>query len=364
MSQTRQRKGPAGHRFLVTVLNIVLAVLVYWLLGFIIDDISSQPAPTFEKVQKGFQNQALVKERETLSTQITKHTQSIAALQKQQEILQTSINGYKDTMNQLLDLQKASLQKGAEFTSESQQNLANATKLYLDNQQQFQNLNQSIANANVQSQALVQKQEAIDTELTKQGKEAYKTYEQLQLKHNLMLASLKLLVLVPLLLIVAYFFRKYRKSIYISMIVSVGIAIFIKIVMVMHEHFPSRFFKYVLILALIYLVARFLINRLKMVAAPQKNWLIKQYREAYQKLQCPMCQYPIQPGALKFTSSQNTKLGKPSDLNYLENIVSYSCPSCGEKLFEKCEVCSHSRYSLLMFCDYCGAEKPIGEESC
>lgn len=359
MSQTRERKGPTGHRFLVTVLNIVLAVLVYWLLGFIIDDISNQPAPTLEKVQKNFQNQALVKEREALSTQITKHSQSIAALQKQQEILQASINGYKDTMNQLLDLQKASLQKGTEFTTESQQNLANATKLYLDNQQKFQNLNQLIANTNVQSQSLTQKQDAIDTELTKQSKEAYKTYEKLYLKHNLMLASLKLLVLVPLLLIVTYLFRRYRNSIYVSMILSVGIAIFIKIAMVMHEHFPSQYFKYILILMLIFLVVRFLINRLRMVAAPQKNWLIKQYREAYQKLQCPICQYPIQPGALKFTSSQNAKLLQPKDINYLDNIVNYSCPSCGETLFEKCEVCSHSRYSLLMYCDCCGTYKGI-----
>ena len=43
MSQTRELKGPAGQRFWVLMLNIFLAILVYWLLGFILNTAANAP---------------------------------------------------------------------------------------------------------------------------------------------------------------------------------------------------------------------------------------------------------------------------------------------------------------------------------
>lgn len=358
MSRTRERKGPAGHRFIVMILNIVLAILVYWLLGFIIDDIGNQPGPSLTDIQKQFQDQTLVKQKEALNNQYEKLSRNIEAQRQQQALLQTSINSYRDTMNQLLDLQKASVQKGVTFSSESQQNLANVTKLYLDNQQKFQDLNRSIAQANATAQQLQNQTSGIDVQLTKQSEQAYQSYDNLLMKHNFVVAGFQLLVLIPLLIIAVYFFKKYRQTIYSPILTAIGIAIILKIIMVMHEHFPSRAFKYILILALIYIILRALVSMLRMVIAPKASWLLKQYREAYQKLECAMCQYPIQPGLLKFFKSRSNKkdIGL-TDISYIENTEAYICPSCGERLFEKCDVCAHTRHSLLMFCDHCGAEK-------
>lgn len=352
MSKTRVRKGPAGHRFLVMFLNILLGILVYWLLGFIIDDIGTQPGPSLTSLQEKFQNSTLVNQRAALLARTSALAQTLDAQHQEQALLQDSINGYRDSMNQLLALQKSS-----PFTSQSQQNLARVTQLYLDSQQLYQAHNHAIIQETTQLQRLKNTTGMIETQLNKQSQRAYEVYNTQQTRHNLMLAAIKLLVLIPLLIITVYFFKKKRQSIYLPMIIAIGIAISLKIIMVMHEHFPSRAFKYLLILALIYFVARALMGALRMVASPKPNWLLKQYREAYQKLQCAMCQYPIQPGALKFTAPRAGKNSPESDVSYLENITAYTCPSCGEKLFEKCESCGQCRHSLLVFCEHCGKEK-------
>jgi len=356
MSKTRERKGPEGHRFLVLTLNIILAILVYWLLGFVIDDIGQQPGPDYSQIQKHYQDPALVKQKDILNDQSIKFSQSLETQMQQRSLLQTSINSYRDTMNQLLGLQKASIQKGVAFSTESQLNLTNVTKQYLDYQKRFQDLNSIVAKNNADAQQLRIQISEIDKQLSKQSEEAQKDYNKQLTKHNLSLAGLQLLVLIPLLILVTYIYKKYRTSIYKPMIISVGIALLIKIAMVMQAHFPSQFFKYILIVALIYIIARALISMLRMVAAPKPNWLLMQYREAYLKLQCPLCQYAIQPGVLKFLPSQDRRENW-KDLSYLKDIEQYNCPNCGEQLYEKCSACEHTRHSLLIYCDHCGAEK-------
>src|SRR3989338_7074078 len=112
MNHMKEKKGPKGFRILVMGLNILLGLLIFWLLGFLMDDISSQPGPNLTEIQKKYQDPVLVKQKESFNIQISKLSGTIDERQKQQSILQTSINSYRDTMNQLLDLQKASIQKG------------------------------------------------------------------------------------------------------------------------------------------------------------------------------------------------------------------------------------------------------------
>ena len=306
-----------------------------------------------------FQDPSLVNQNKNLLAEISNISNQIDFLQKKQELLQNSTNSYRDTMSQLLDLQKANTQKGIATSTEAQQNLANATKLYLENQQQFQALNTTIAQKNEALQQTRRQSELISNQLNEQSRQANEAYDSQVTRHNLKTAAIKLMVLIPLLIIIAYFFVKKRESIYIKMINAVGIAVIIKIAMVMHEHFPSRLFKYILILALIALVVRALLGLLRAAAKPQKNWLLKQYKEAYKKLMCPMCEYPVNPGILKYAAFTQSS-GKNAAVAEIENLPSvekYTCPGCGEHLFEKCTACQHTRHSLLPFCENCGNEK-------
>lgn len=65
MNQLSEKKGTKGHRFLMMTLYVVLALLFYWFLGFLMDDISDQPGPSLTEIQKKFQDPSFVKEKET-----------------------------------------------------------------------------------------------------------------------------------------------------------------------------------------------------------------------------------------------------------------------------------------------------------
>lgn len=338
-------------------LNILFGLLIYWFLGFLMDDISDQPGPKLDEIQTKYQDQTLVKEKKAINQQLTKLSSTIDGQHQQQSILETSINSYRDTMNQLLGLQKASIQKGVTFSPESQKNLQNVTNLYLDYQKQFQDLNNSITKDNLEVQQLQNKIKEIDEQLSKQNVQADTEYQAQWVKHNWAMAGLQLLVLIPLLLIAVYLLRAYKDSMYKPMIMAASIAIFIKISLVMHDYFPSYIFKYLLVLVLIYVTALALISKLKMVAAPNPPWLQGQYREAYQKNQCPICQFSIKPSISKFFTSEAKSNLPMTNFSYLDKVDTYTCPSCGELLFEKCTHCSHVRYSLLMYCDFCGVKK-------
>lgn len=356
MEARKPPKGPASHRFLVMMLNVFLAILFYWLLGFILHDVSNHQAPSWTDIQKQYQDSALVTQRNQLSEQDKTLRQKISNLREQQTLVQTSTNSYRDTMNQLLDVQKANEKKNVSLTSQEQQNLANATKLYLDNQQKFQNINDTITQAKISQQEVANQLIKINTDLDKQQQLGDDFYNKELLKYNLKSAVFKLIILIPLLLITAYFFRQYRESIYRPMIMAVGIAIIARIVLVMHEHFPSRAFKYLLIVVLLILVARALIYLLRMMITPKSNWLLKQYREAYKKLLCPSCDYPIRPGVLKYSTLTQDHLKNITLTDSLKPVEKYSCPGCGIKLFEPCSNCKATRHTLLEFCESCGVK--------
>ena len=349
-----EKKGPKRYRVLVITLNMVLGLLLYWFLGFVMDDISQQPGPDIQRIQQKYQDPALVNEDKQINEELQKLNNKITEQQQQQKILETSITSYRDTMNQLLDLQKVSIQKGVGVPEASQKNLQDVTDLYLNYQKQFQDLNNSITKANLKVQGLQNKVQEIDSKLSKQNEAAAQEYQRLWEKHKWAMAGLQLLVLLPLLLITFYLFRKYRESPYKSMIIAIGIAVFFKISMVMHSYFPSYLFKYLLVLALIYITAKILITKLRMIASPNRPWLEKQYSEAYQKNLCPICRFSIKPSISKFFMVENKNIVPAANYHYLNKVSAYTCPCCGTLLFDQCTSCSHLKYSLLGYCDSCG----------
>lgn len=354
MNKSQKRKGSKKHASMVMLLTMIFATLVYWLLGFLVDDIGARPGSSFQEIERKYQDDSLLRQRNNITNQQTRLKIQMNALQKQLVFLQTSIKSYRDTMNQLLDFQKANASKSNETLS----SLNQVTKNYLEYQQKVQTLNQSIANNNLKDQMLESSLRQISDKLAKQSEQANKVYLELEEKHHLILAALQLLLLIPLLLIAAYFFMRYKQTIYKPLFIALNTALVFKIAQVMHEQFPSRYFKYIFLLVLIALTLRALIAMLRMASSPKPDWLYKQYQESYPKMQCPECQYPIQPGILQFIIQQPYKKEYMcASTEYLQKIDTYSCPSCGERLFEPCAVCSHTTPSLLNYCSHCGVEK-------
>src|SRR5439155_13089901 len=110
----------------------------------------------------------------------------------------------------------------------------------------------------------------------------------------------QLAVLLPLLGVAAFLVIKKRSSIYFLLYLAFGGATLLKIGLVIHEYFPSKYIKYVLIGAMLLAVGRLLIHFIRTIAFPKVQWLLKQYREAYERFLCPVCEYPIRVGPRRF----------------------------------------------------------------
>jgi predicted RNA-binding Zn-ribbon protein involved in translation (DUF1610 family) len=162
-----------------------------------------------------------------------------------------------------------------------------------------------------------------------------------------------------LLAVAGYLFLRRRASLYFPLFLAFGIAVLVKVALVVHEYFPSQYFKYILILALIAVVARLLIHFIRTVAFPKTDWLLRQYREAYERFLCPVCEYPIRTGPRKFLYWTRRTVHKILPHGEGGKEEKYTCPDCGTTLFEPCPACQNIRHALLVHCEHCGAAKEV-----
>ncbi len=361
------RKGPVAHRVIVLAFSIVFAVLFYWLLGFVIKDIGTWPGPDMAELESRLLDPQLAQVASSLSEQIEELNRKASETQNRQRLLKDSIDNATRTVDQLLEIQRLSLEKNSEQSAEEQSAMSKNIQLFLTNQQQYQTYNDEISQLNEQLIGLQQQQRENRRQLEAARSPIWEQYRKQLERHNLKMAGLKLAVLVPLLLIVLVLFLKKRTSIYAPLIYAIAIAVAVKVMLVMHEHFPSRYFKYILILVSLGIVTWILVYLLRMIAFPKKDWLLKQYSDAYEAFFCPICSHPIRRGPLKYMSWTRRSIRKatlrlpPMEAGQREEA--YTCPMCGTHLYEMCSSCQGIRHSLLPVCDKCGATKRAGLSS-
>lgn len=362
MTTTIKQKGPWTHRTLVFVFSVLFAILVYWLMGFVVRDIATWPGPDYASVQARIVDPELVTRQRTIQSQIEEVTRSIDSRRQRQGVLRDSTTNSERTMNQLADLQRLALEKGLTPTPDEIEALAQSQKLFLANQARYQEFNDEIAALNESRDQLQDQVRRVQKEIDELTPAVQKEYSTLATRHQLKVAAVKLGVLGPLALAAGWLFLRKRGSLYAPLIYGFALAVLVKVGAVMHEHFPRRYFKYVLILVAIAVVARVLVYLLRAMAHPKLDYLLKQYREAYERFLCPICGFPIRRGPLKYlfwTRSTVKKLQVPME-GRLAPEEAYVCPACSTRLFEECPSCRHIRHSLLPACVHCAAERTIG----
>ena len=353
------RKGPWWVRFGVKVLAVALAVLLFWLLDFVVRDLGSIRGPDYEAIEKEHVDQALLDRQEALEVELRDHRQGIEHLTRRKKALDDSTSGVRQTLGQLIELQRLSLTNQQTLTAEQQKAFEKSTELFLANQATRLDLDDQI-NARVsQGTQLEQELEDIRKQLEEQRKPARKEFDELRGRHRRRVAALKLVVLIPLLLIASFLVVKKRGTGYAPVFYAFGAAVLAKVAEVVHAYFPSRVFKYILILVLIGVVLKLMQLLIKAVIAPGKASLTKQYRDAYERFLCPVCEHPIRRGPLKFrywTRRTAKKLapGSGADVSAVEE--DYTCPACGTVLFGECDACHRVRHRLLPYCEHCGDE--------
>jgi predicted RNA-binding Zn-ribbon protein involved in translation (DUF1610 family) len=356
-------KASWGSRLAIRFFTVVLAVLVFWLLGFLVHDLRELPGPDYTAIENRFVDQALVAQGRDLDQRLEEVRREIGNLTDQQRVVGDTSRNLQQTIAQLLELQKLGLQKGIAISEAEQGNLATSQQQFLDSQRKYQELSQMMAAAMTRQQAIVRERAEVETRLEDQRRPAREEYTRLCQRHHLWLAFLQLTILVPILVVAAGVLYRWRRSLYFPLYLAVGAAVLVKVALVVHEYFPSRWFKYILIGVLLLVVVRLLVILLRRAAAPSMHWLLRQYREAYERFLCPICEYPIRTGPRRFlfwTRRTVNRLVVPSG-GAGDPEETYTCPACGTALFGECPACHRVRHALLPNCAHCGAVQPVFE---
>ena len=352
-------KGTWIHRFLIRLFTLFLAVLVYWVLGFLVQDIESIKGPSYADIEQRRVDPALVETQKTLAADIAETDRAIAGKREEMQIISDSTRNLQSTISQLIELQKLTVQKSAPLPETEQTNLSDSLARFLDNQTRYQALNTELSRLTDQKQALAAEKRQVDQRIVQQKKPAQEEYQRLSEKHRLRLAIYQLLILIPLLAIGAFLLVKQRGSLYYPLFLGFGAAVLVKVSLVLHAYFPSRYLKYFLVAGLLVVVVRLLIYFIRAVAFPKIQWLTRQYRDAYERFLCPVCEYPIRTGPRKYlfwTRQTINKLVVPGEP---EDEKPYACPACGTMLFEECSRCGGIRHALLPHCQHCNAHKEL-----
>ena len=343
-----QTRGTWFQRALIWFFAGLLSLLIYWLFGFVIDDIGNLPRPLYSEFIASRMPKSLTSETHKLSEQTADIERSIKNETTRLRLL-------RESQRSLLEIQRLKLQKSDDSLSEDEKAvLVESQKQLLENQRKEQELSATLEKLHEQQYDLATQQSELDAKISQATVPIDKAYAVEIERGNFCIAALKLLALTPLLLIAFWIFRKYRNSHYGIIVFAYGLAVLLKALSVMHECFPDRYFKYVLIGASIGAVLAALVILLRSLFKPNPDALLKQYREAYETFFCPICRFPIRRGPLKFSFWNARSIKKMAPVAFNHEDRPYTCPLCSTQLFETCAKCGATRHSLLPACVQCG----------
>ncbi len=361
-NNNKKQHGPKRYRYLINILSALLTVLFIWLLGFVLGDIGTLPGPDYEEIEKQHVDQKLIDELNTLREQEEKLSRQIKNQKEIQDILQTSTQNTKETMNQLLEMHRLNIEKGIDPTEKEQKALAESENLFLENQKKFQVANKKVAELSEQQREINQQIQSLRDQINQQKEPAQEEYKHQQRIHSIKVASFKLAFLIPMLFLAAWLVYKQKTSAFVPIFYAGLIATLWKTGSIMHQYFPHELFKYIAIVAAITVVLMFIIHLIKKMIKPKSDWRLKQIKEAYIHHFCPVCSFPIKRGPFKhavWTSRGPRFQTRDKSMDEQEEDQSYICPACGEQLYESCESCQSTRPSLLPHCPACGNSKQI-----
>ena len=358
MQSKQQHHGSFFLRLMIFGFSVATGVLAFWLLGYILRDIDRIDGPDYQMMMAQGLPADLQAEQLDLVKTSAEVAQQIKSAQERRRLGGLTTDATQQTINQLLELKRISAEKSQPLDDEQQKALTENLELFLSNQRQTQQLNNELTTLNDQLDAVMEKQRQNSEAISVASIPIQLKYGELVERRQWQLAAYKLGLLIPLLIVCGWLFMRHAGGAYAMLVYAIGGAVAMRVLLVMHDHFPAIYFKYILILLSLAISISVLVRMLRLSARPSRDWLLRQYREAYASFLCPVCEHPIQRGSLKFANWTRRSLRKYSLRHGAIEMVGpeqpYTCPCCATTLYEKCQQCSGVRHSLLPACEKCG----------
>ena len=169
MVKKPQRKGPWVHRFLVMVFATIFGVLLYLLLGYVVDDIDRWPGPEYSELLEQRLAPELLKEQKELNERIAATETELSDLRAEQQVLQQSISTYERTLNQLSELQKMRLEKDVPPSEKEQEELVKSSERFFAKQAEFEQLNDHLKQLIGRQRDLSTQKDVLELKLVEAG---------------------------------------------------------------------------------------------------------------------------------------------------------------------------------------------------
>lgn len=356
--KTKKHHGSFMLRLMIFGFSLAVGVLAFWLLGYIMRDIDRVEGPNYTQMIEAGLPRELQDAQQSLAAQLEALNRKIASTEQRRRLTGQTTSDSQQTINQLLELKRSADQNETTLSEDQKRALTESLQLFLLNQSQTQTLNAELSSLNDQRDDAQAKQRTNQIAITAATRPIEQAYQRLYEKHELQLATYKLGMLIPLLLVCGWMFVRHTGGTYAMLVYALSGAVATRVILVMHEHFPTIYFKYILIFLSLAISMGVLVKLLRLLAKPSRDWLLRQYREAYASFFCPICDYPIQRGPLKYVTWTRRSLKKRSlaMMNAVESSSDqpYTCPCCETTLFKVCDKCGGVRHALLPACEKCG----------
>src|SRR5687767_13001079 len=126
MIEQPRNRGPWTHRALIWVFAVALGFLIYWLLGFVVNDIATWPGPAYETIEQEMLDPALLREEAEIAREHDTIQAKVRERESRQRLLRDSTESSQQTMNQLIGIYRLGLEKNVEPTEAEQNALAEA----------------------------------------------------------------------------------------------------------------------------------------------------------------------------------------------------------------------------------------------
>ena len=366
MSPSLPVSGPSHLRWLIGLFNVGFLVLFFWFTGFVVNDIGEIPAPSYAELESELIDPNLLKSQLQFQQELELTRSELDAEQRRLQTLRSETDSSQKTMDQLLEFQRLRVEKSMAISVDEQTAMAVAQRQFFEKQDQYQQRAAAVTQLNEELLSLEQQQKKLLAQLDESRQPVHREYEQRMEQHNWKVALWKLGVLIPLLLAVCGLFWGMRKGTYAAMVLMAVLAVSARVISVMHDHFPSQYFKYIFLGVMLAVVGRTLAYLLRSRAHPCAEVLLKRYREAYEAFLCPVCDFPIRRGPWKFmawTAKSVLKITPPVGNPNEVSDEPYTCPACSVSLYEKCVQCNSTRPSLLPTCPQCGFAAAVVPDS-
>jgi hypothetical protein len=358
----KKAKGTFWVRFSILLLAIVFGILIYWSAGFLLDDIRVIKMPNREAFFTERIDGSLQSELEDLEMRLQDLEHKHNLITQQRGFIKDSSGTLKITVDNLFRLKDSDQQ----LISEAQfgQLLATLDKI-IKIQDEFKETAERYLKTTNERFELKKEIVALKKRIEIQKQQVQRLFSAELQRHRMRTTIVKMVFLLPLILLCTILIVKKRDSIYRLIYFSAAMAIYTKTALVIHDNFPSRYFKYILTIAMLALIGWGFAWLIRRLVKPKVETLLKQYRQAYERFLCPVCEYPIKTGPRKYlywTRRTVHKTALTATQETKDTDEPYSCPACGTSLFEKCESCGKVCHSLLPNCLHCGNKKAITGE--